>query len=87
METNLGREELNEYLENPLPMEGGNLSTQSTLSATSLSEGGLTGKMVIRYTGEIVIIDENGVEVVKIDKTGITVSDGTYNRVKIGDIS
>ena len=47
--TNLGREELNEYLEKPLVIETGGISTQVDVSATSLSTGGIvTGKQIGR---------------------------------------
>jgi len=84
--TSLGREQLNEYLEKPLELEANQLSTSVDFSATSLSTGGLSGRFLIKETGEIVVV-QSGTVVVKIDKTGMTVNDGTNNRVKIGDIS
>ena len=58
--TNLGREELNEYLEKPLVIETGGISTQTDLSATSLSTGGLSGTFTIKNQGNISIIDNAG---------------------------
>ena len=85
--TNLEREDYNEYLEKPLELAMGELSTQVNLSATSISTGGITGKLIIKSTGKIVVENNAGIEVVTIDQTGMTVTDGTINRVKIGDIS
>ena len=58
--TNLGREELNEYLEKPLVIETGGISTQSDISATSLSTGGLSGTFIIKNQGNISILDNVG---------------------------
>jgi hypothetical protein len=57
--TSSGRDELNEYLEKPLEITGGLLSTQNNLSATSLSSGGIDGLLVIKKTGAIVIEDSS----------------------------
>ena len=58
--TNLGREELNEYLEKPLAIETGEISTQVDVSATSLSTGGLSGSFIIKNQGNISILDNSG---------------------------
>jgi len=58
--TNLGREELNEYLEKPLVIETGGISTQVDVSATSLSTGGLSGSFIIKNQGNISIYDSEG---------------------------
>jgi hypothetical protein len=58
--TNLGREELNEYLEKPLVIETGGISTQVDVSATSLSTGGLSGSFIIKNQGNISILDNRG---------------------------
>lgn len=55
--TNLGREELNEYLEKPLVIETGGISTQVDISATSLSSGGINGLLTIKEKGAIVVED------------------------------
>ena len=63
MATNLdnsGRAMLNEYLEKPLAMTSGTLSTQQSLSATSLSTGGLSGSFIIKDQGNISIYDSAG---------------------------
>lgn len=88
LETNTtdGRTQLNEYLESPLQLATGTLSTQTSLSATTLATGGLEGKFIFGPKTEIAIV-QDGIERIKIDKTGITVNDGTNNRVKIGGIS
>ena len=57
--TNLGREELNEYLEKPLVIETGGISTQVDISATSLSTGGLSGSFIIKNQGNIKVYNEN----------------------------
>lgn len=92
METNLqadstGRESLDPYLENAIPLPPGELSTQVSLSATSVTTGGITGKFLIKDTGSLVVVDRTGTEVIVIDRTGITINDGTNDRVKLGDIS
>lgn len=55
--TNSGREELNEYLEKPLELEANQLSTAVSLSATSLSSGGIEGVLLIKKNGKIVVND------------------------------
>lgn len=55
--TSSGREELNEYLEKPLELEANQLSTSVSLSATSLSSGGLDGLLTLRKNGIIVVHD------------------------------
>ena len=81
--TSLGREQLNEYLEKPLELEANQLSTSVNFSATSLATGGLSGRFLIKDSGEIVIVDPNGVEVVKISQEGLLISDGTVKLVTI----
>jgi hypothetical protein len=58
--TSLGREDYNEYLEKPLELATGELSTQVTLSSTSLSTGGLSGEFIIKDNGNISIYDSSG---------------------------
>lgn len=55
--TNSGREQLNEYLEKPLELEDNQLSTSVSLSATSLSSGGIDGLLIIRQNGKIIVND------------------------------
>lgn len=55
--TSLGREDFNEYLEKPLELATGELSTQVNLSATSLSSGGIEGVLLIKAKGKIIIND------------------------------
>lgn len=55
--TSLGREQLNEYLEKPLELATGELSTQVNLSATSLSTGGIDGLLLISKNGKIIVPD------------------------------
>ena len=59
LETNTtnGRTQLNEYLESPLQLATGTLSTQTSLSATSLSTGGLSGDFIIKDNGQIIVND------------------------------
>lgn len=54
------REQLGAYLTRPLDMTSGTLSTQQTLSATSLSTGGLSGSFIIKNQGNISIYDSEG---------------------------
>ena len=54
------REQLGAYLTRPLVMTSGTLSTQQTLSATSLSTGGLSGSFIIKNQGNISIYDSEG---------------------------
>jgi hypothetical protein len=56
LETN-GREQLNEYLEKPMELDSGVLSTQVNLSATSLSSGGIDGLLLIKKNGKLVVFD------------------------------
>ena len=53
------RQELGAYLSKPLVLEGGSLSTQQELSATSLSTGGLNGNFIITNGG--ILMYQNGV--------------------------
>ena len=54
------RTKLNEYLEKPLELETGQLSTQVSMSATSLGAGGLSGSFIIKDNGNISIYDDAG---------------------------
>lgn len=54
------REQLGAYLTRPLEMTSGTLSTQQTLSATSLSTGGLSGTFIIKNQGNISIYNSVG---------------------------
>ena len=47
------REQLGAFLTKPLEMTSGTLSTQQTMSATSLSTGGLSGSFIIKNQGNI----------------------------------
>ena len=58
--TSLERDEFNEYLEKPLELATGDLSTQVNLSATSLATGGLSGSFIIKDNGNISIYDDSG---------------------------
>jgi hypothetical protein len=62
--TSSGRDELNEFLEKPLEITGGQLSTQVNLSATSLSSGGIDGLLLIRSNGSLVVNDGSNNRVV-----------------------
>ena len=53
------REQLGAYLTKPLEITSGTLSTQQTLSATSLSTGGLSGSFIIKNQGNISMYDNN----------------------------
>jgi hypothetical protein len=55
--TSSGREQLNEYLEKPLELEANQLSTSVSLSATSLSSGGIEGLLLIRKNGKVIVQD------------------------------
>lgn len=55
------RQQLGEYLTKPLAMTSGTLSTQQSLSATSLSTGGLSGTFIIKDQGNISMYDNNNV--------------------------
>jgi len=55
------REQLGAYLTKPLEITSGTLSTQQTLSATSLSTGGLSGSFIIRNQGNISIYNNNNI--------------------------
>lgn len=54
------REQLGAFLTKPLEMTSGTLSTQQSLSATSLSTGGLSGSFIIKNQGNISIYDSEG---------------------------
>ncbi len=81
------RNKLGAYLSTPVEIESGKLSTQQNLPATSLSQGGLTRRIVIGAGGSIVILRRDQTEAVILDENGFRSNDGTNNRVKIGDIS
>jgi hypothetical protein len=53
------REQLGAYLTKPLEVTSGTLSTQQTVSATSLSTGGLSGSFIIKNQGNISMYDNN----------------------------
>lgn len=55
------REQLGAYLTKPLEITSGTLSTQQTLSATSLSTGGLSGSFIIKNQGNISIYNNNNI--------------------------
>ena len=55
------REQLGAYLTKPLEVTSGTLSTQQTLSATSLSTGGLSGSFIIKNQGNIGIYNNNNI--------------------------
>lgn len=54
------RQQLGAFLSKPLEMTSGTLSTQQSLSATSLSTGGLSGSFIIKNQGNISIYDSEG---------------------------
>lgn len=54
------REQLGAFLTKPLEITSGTLSTQQTLSATSLSTGGLSGSFIIKNQGNISIYNSVG---------------------------
>ena len=54
------REQLGAFLTKPLEMTSGTLSTQQTMSATSLSTGGLSGAFIIKNQGNISLFDNQG---------------------------
>lgn len=58
------REQLGAFLSKPLEMTSGTLSTQQTLSATSLSTGGLSGDFIIDKNGRILVYDETTCRVI-----------------------
>lgn len=55
------REQLGAFLTKPLSVTSGTLSTQQTLSATSLSTGGLSGAFIIKNQGNISIYNNDNV--------------------------
>lgn len=55
------REQLGAYLTKPLEITSGTLPTQQTLSATSLSTGGLSGSFIIKNQGNISIYNNNNI--------------------------
>ena len=54
------RNELGAYLTKPLEIGSGDISTQNSLIATSLSSGGLSGAFIIKDQGNINIYDNAG---------------------------
>ena len=54
------RQQLGAFLTKPLAMTSGTLSTQQSLSATSLSTGGLSGSFIIKNQGNISIYNSVG---------------------------
>jgi len=55
------RESLGQYLTKPLEVTTGTLSTQQTISATSLATGGLSGSFIIKNQGNISLYDNDNV--------------------------
>ena len=55
------REQLGAFLTKPLEMTSGTLSTQQTMSATSLSTGGLSGAFIVRNEGYIGLLNNNSI--------------------------
>lgn len=51
------RNQLGAFLTKPLQITSGVLSTQQTMSATSLSTGGLSGDFIIKDNGRILVHD------------------------------
>jgi len=51
------RNQLGAFLTKPLQITSGTLSTQTTMSATSLSTGGLSGDFIIKDNGRILVHD------------------------------
>ena len=58
------REQLGAYLTKPLEVTSGTLSTQQTVSATSLSTGGLIRDFIIKKNGRILVYDDDVCRVV-----------------------
>jgi len=51
------RQQLGQYLTKPIEVTTGTLSTQQSVSATSLSTGGLSGDFIIKQNGRILVHD------------------------------
>lgn len=51
------RQQLGAYLTRPLEITSGSLSTQQVVPATAISQGGLTGQLLINQNGKIVVND------------------------------
>lgn len=51
------RQQLGAYLTKPLEVTSGTLSTQQSLSVTSIGEGGVQGKWVFGPNGQIIVND------------------------------
>lgn len=58
------RQQLGAYLTKPLEVTSGTLSTQQTVSATSLSTGGLIRDFIIKKNGRILVYDDDVCRVV-----------------------
>lgn len=58
------RNQLGAFLTKPLQITSGTLSTQTTMSATSLSTGGLSGDFIIKDNGRILVHDRTVYRVV-----------------------
>ena len=54
------RQQLGAYLTKPLEVTSGTLSTQQSLSVTSIGEGGVQGKWVFGPNGSIQMFDSAG---------------------------
>lgn len=55
------RSQLGAFLTKPLEMTSGTLSTQQTMSATSLSTGGLRGALIIKNEGYISLLNNDNI--------------------------
>jgi hypothetical protein len=51
------RQQLGAYLTKPLEVTSGTLSTQQSLSVTSIGEGGVQGKWMFGPNGQIIVND------------------------------
>jgi len=51
------RQQLGAYLTKPLEVTSGTLSTQQSLSVTSIGEGGVQGKWTFGPNGQIIVND------------------------------
>jgi len=54
------RQGLGAFLTKPMQVGSGEMSTQRSLSATTLSTGGLSGAFIIKDQGNISIYDSSG---------------------------
>lgn len=55
------REQLGAFLTKPLEMTSGTLSTQQSLSATSMSSGGLSGAFIIKNQGYVGLLSNSNI--------------------------